>query len=431
MEVSVLEADSRAGGKIGSERIGGFLCEKGPGGFLDNKPTTLQLCDTLGLKPLRSNDNARKRFLFTKGKLNVLPDSPPAFLKSNILSWRGKIRMALDVIAPKGPADETVAEFVSRRLGSEALEQLIDPMVSGVYAGDPRQMSITSAFPRIKELEQQYGSLIRALVKIRKQRKKQPDSQSNSKVSTSPGGNLTSFDDGVQTLTDSLALHLGDRLRTGVFVHGLEKTPGGYRLHTSTGDLDSDMVVLATPAFVSADILHDLDQSVAQILATIAYPHVSVVCLGYEKEKVSHKLDGFGFLVPHKEHRKILGTLWDTSIFDNRAAPGRVLLRTMVGGAQYPEVADLDDRQLLDTVVGELQQILGADTDPDMVQIYRWQKAIPQYVLGHGNKLEMIDSRMRAYEGLYLTGNAYRGIGMNDCIANAYSLARDIATKLT
>jgi oxygen-dependent protoporphyrinogen oxidase len=428
-DITVLESDQCAGGKIGSERIDGFLCEQGPGGFLDNKPKTLELCTSLGITPLRSNDNAKKRFLYTKGELNVLPDSPPAFLKSNILSWSGKLRMSLELFAPQGPADETVAEFVIRRLGKEALEQLIDPMVSGVYAGDPHTMSITSAFPRIKELEHEYGSLIKALIKIRRQRKRQQGKEAASKVNAAPGGTLTSFREGVQTLTDSLAERLGKRLRTREAVQGITKTNHSYQIVSTNTTYEADVLVIATPAFVAKELLHDFDKSIATVLADIPYPHVSVVCLGYQKSKVRHPLNGFGFLVPHNENRKILGSLWDSSIFANRAADNTVLLRTMIGGAQFPELAELTPDQLQDIVLAELRSIVGLQGDPDMAQVYRWPKAIPQYRVGHGAILDTLKQKLSAHPGLYLTGNAYRGIGMNDCIANAYQLAEEIGNS--
>ncbi len=429
-DITVLESEKRAGGKIGSERIGGFLCEQGPGGFLDNKSKTLELCASLGLSPLRSNENAKRRFLYSKGKLNILPASPPAFLKSNILSWAGKLRIAGELFAPRGPADETVAAFILRRLGKEALEQLIDPMVSGVYAGDPKTMSITSAFPRIKELELEYGSLINALLKIRRQRKREQGREAASKVNTAPGGTLTSFKEGVQILTDTLALRLGERLRTQEEVQGISKVNHRYQVTSSKATYESDLLIIATPAYVTQQLLNDFDENIAKLLAEIPYPHVSVVCLGYQKSKVQHPLDGFGFLIPHKENRKILGTLWDSSIFANRAVENTVLLRTMIGGAQFPELAELSPNQLQDIVIAELHKILGLKGEPEMAKVYQWSKAIPQYLVGHGAKLRAIDESLNAYPGLYLAGNAYRGIGMNDCIANAYQLAETISKIL-
>jgi oxygen-dependent protoporphyrinogen oxidase len=462
-DVTVFEADSRAGGKIWTDKVDGFLCEKGPNGFLDNKPKTLELCENLGIEPLRSNENAKKRYIFSSGKLNLLSESPLSFLKSDLMSWHGKLRMLYELIAPKGPEDETVADFVTRRLGKEALEKLIDPMSSGIFAGDPYKMSIKHCFPRIKELEQEYGSLIRALIKLQKARKKEQrtrntpsltlpprgggqgwggDSElrTNDRVGPAPTGNLTSFYNGTQTITDALTERLDGRVRIGVSVKGLARLGGSasggkkgdsYQLHTSEGIVDTDIVVLATPAYTSAEILKGFDLKLSKVLLEIPYAPVSVVCFGYKREKVLHSLNGFGFLIPHKERRKILGTLWDSSIFPNRAPEGYILLRSMVGGAKSPELTMLDDSALVNTVFDELKPIVSLKAEPDIFRIYRWEKAIPQYELGHGEKLGLIDEQLKLYPDLYLTGNAYRGIGMNDCIENGYKVAEEILSHFS
>ncbi|RJR14828.1 MAG: protoporphyrinogen oxidase [Nitrospiraceae bacterium] len=435
LDITVFESDIRPGGKIWTDKTDGFLCEKGANGFLDNKPKTLELCKNLNIGPVRSNENSKKRYIFLNEKLNALPESPPAFIKSDLLSWGGKLRMLLEYIAPKGPDDETVADFIIRRLGKEALEKLIDPMCSGIYAGDPYRMSIKSCFPRIKELEQQYGGLLKALLKIRKEKKKEAIVRSQesgqNKVSVAPGGKLTSFYDGAQTMTDALAEKLGDRLRVGVPVHGIVKNGNRYQLHTSKNTFEADIVILASPAYASAEILRDFDSEISKTLSDIPYPHVAVVCFGYKKEKIGHPLNGFGFLVPRIEGRKILGTLWDSSIFPNRAAEGHALLRTMAGGAQHPDIAELEDEKIVSAVFDELKPVLTLKSDPDMVKIYRWDKAIPQYVPGHSDKLRLLDEKLRAHPGLYLTGNSYRGIGMNDCVENGHKLADEIISGLT
>ncbi len=422
VDVSVLESEDRPGGKIWTDKVDGFLPEKGANGFLDNKPRTLELCESLGIEPLRSNENAKKRYIFFDGKLNALPESPPSFLRTHLISPIGKLRMAYEVIAPKGPEDETVADFILRRLGREALERLIDPMVSGVFAGDPYKMSITSCFPRIKELEKEYGSLIRALLKLKKQRKK----EKGPRVSAAPAGRLTSFYDGAQTIINALVENLGERVRTGITVLGIEKNGNAYELNTPEGIVSADIVVFASPAYASSIILRDFDREIAKTLAGIPYPALSVVCFGYRKEKVGHALDGFGFLIPHIEGKRILGTLWDSSIFPNRAPEGHVLLRTMIGGAQSPELAMLDDEALVRTVMKDLKPIVSLKADPDMISVYRWEKAIPQYMLGHGEKLALIEERLKNHPGLYITGNACRGVGINDCVENSYRLSRTI-----
>lgn len=425
LSITVLESEDRAGGKIWSDKADGFLCEKGPNGFLDNKPNTLRLCGSLGIEPLRSNDNSRRRFIYSDGKLNALPESPAAFLRSDILSWAAKFRLLFELNAPKGPPDETVADFILRRLGREPLEKLIDPMCSGIYAGDPYRMSIRHCFPRIKELEQEYGSLIRALIKIRKQ-KKITGNGNGEKVSTAPGGTLTSFRSGIQVITDTLAGRLGERLKTGAAVNGISREKDTYKVDSAAGAFEADAVVIAVPAYAASEILKNLDREISEALSGIPYPHVAVLCFGYRKDKVGHALDGFGFLVPGTEKRKILGTLWDSSIFPDRAPEGHSLLRTMVGGARYPEMSDMEDSQLIDLVSQELRQIIGVKSDPEFIRIYRWQKAIPQYTLGHGRILDRLNSAVANHPGLYVTGNAYRGIGINDCVENAYRLAEKI-----
>ena len=433
LDVTVFESDRRAGGKIWTEKVEGFLCEKGPNGFLDNKPKTLELCNSLGIDPVRSNENSKKRFIFSEGRLKALPESPLSFMKSDLLSWGGKFRLIGELIASKGPDNETVADFITRRLGKETLDKLIDPMCSGIYAGDPATMSIKSCFPRIKELEQEYGSLIKAMIKIKKQRKAERARQKSKeevKVSAAPGGTLTSFYNGAQVITDALANNLGKHLNVGVSVRGITKHNGTYQLDTSNGTFDADIVIIATPAYATAGMLTDLDKELSKTLADIPYPHVSVVCFGYRKEQVVHSLNGFGFLVPHMEKRKILGTLWDSSVFPNRASEGHVLLRTMIGGAKAPEMAAFDDDKIMSAVFDELKPVMGLTSDPEMVRIYRWDKAIPQYLLGHSRILGTIEENLAHYPGLYLTGNAYRGIGINDCIENSYRIADEILAKI-
>jgi oxygen-dependent protoporphyrinogen oxidase len=430
LDITVLESDNRPGGKIWTDKTDGFLCEKGANGFLDNKPRTLELCKSLGIEPVRSNENSKKRFIFLNGKLNALPESPLAFVKSDLLSFGGKLRMLFEYNAPKGPDDETVADFITRRLGKEALEKLIDPMCSGIYAGDPYKMSMKSCFSRIKELEQEYGGLFKGLLAIRKQKKLQQKASGDTKVSVAPGGTLTSFYNGAQTITDALAEKLGDRLHLGLPVHRIVREEGAYKLYTSKSTVEADIVILASPAYAAMEILKDLDSGISKTLSDIPYPHVSVVCFGYKKEKVGHPLNGFGFLVPHIEGRKILGTLWDSSIFPNRASEGYALLRTMVGGAKSPETATLDDEKIISMVFDELRPVLSLKTEPDLIRIYRWEKAIPQYLLGHSKKVRSLEERLRSWPGLYLTGNAYKGIGINDCVENGYKLAEEIAAGL-
>ncbi|MBI4684030.1 MAG: protoporphyrinogen oxidase [Nitrospirae bacterium] len=425
-DITILEAEKKPGGKIWTERVNGFLCEGGVNGFLDNKPKTLEFASRLRLNPVRSSDAARKRYILSNNKLYLLPESPPAFFSSNLLSLYGRLRIIYEFFAPKGGDDETLADFAKRRLGKEAYEKLIDPMASGIYAGNPETLSLKSCFPKIYELENKYGSLIKGMIKLQKEAKR----NRKAKVTAGPGGVLTSFNDGMGMFIDSLRNFLKERLRVSSKVSAVAKKADGYAVHLSDGTVvESEILVIASPAYAASEMLKGLNKKLASTIGEIPYPSVSVVCFGYKKERIAHKLNGFGFLIPYREKRKVLGTLWDSSIFPNRAPEGYVLLRTMLGGARMSDLAMQDDNRLADTVSGELKEIMGITVQPDFVRIFRHEKAIPQYNIGHEDRLRKIEEMILKYNDLYITGNAYRGISVNDCIENSYKLAERIFGK--
>ena len=427
LDITVLEAEKSAGGKIWTDKTDGFLCEGGVNGFLDNRPKTLELAASLSLEPLRSSDNARKRYIFSNNRLNRLPESPPAFFSSNLLSILGRLRIVLEMVLPKwNGGDETLAHFAQRRLGREAYEKLIDPMASGIFAGDPENMSLKSCFPKVFNLEQTYGSLIRGMIKLQKEAKK-----TGKKVGAGPGGVLTSFHDGMETMIKALTDFLGTRMKTGSPAVLIEKNSNGYTVHLKDGTrLEASTVVCATPAFNAAELVQEIDKELASILREIFYPSISVVCLGYRKEKIKRSLDGFGFLIPFREGRKILGTLWDSSIFPNRAPKGHVLLRTMIGGARRSALAEENEEKLIDLVLNEMKDIMEIGDQPDFAKVYTHRKGIPQYPPGHENRLQLIDEKVNKIKRLYITGNAYRGIGVNDCIENSYKLAERVVKEI-
>ncbi|HXX54293.1 MAG TPA: protoporphyrinogen oxidase [Thermodesulfovibrionales bacterium] len=427
LDIIVLEAEERLGGKIWTDKAEGFLCEAGVNGFLSSKPRTLELAAALALSPLKSNDAARKRFIFSEGRLHPLPDSPPAFFKSDLLSMWGRLRIVYEMFARKGrKEDESLADFGRRRLGREAFEKLIDPMASGIFAGDPKALSLKSCFPRIYQLETEYGSLIRALLRLQLKAK----IEGRSGPGPGPGGVLTSFYDGMETFILALKESLGARVRSCSTVVSMKGKRGCFTLFFEDGSsMESDYIVLATPAHASSGILKDFDQALSRSLSEIPYPAVSVVCLGYRKEQIGRSLDGFGFLVPFREGRRILGTLWDSSIFPNRAPEGYVLLRTMMGGARASHLAMQGEKGLVDTVTSELRDIMGLKATPDFIRVYVHEKAIPQYTLGHHGRLETIERLLGRYKGLFLAGNSYRGISVNDCIENSYILAQQLTAE--
>lgn len=420
LDVLVIESKRKAGGKIWTEKIDGFLCEGGVNGFLDNKPRTLELSSKLALQPLRSNDNAKKRYIFSNGSLKLLPESPLAFLRSDLLSLYGRFRVIAEMFIPKkSDDDESLKEFAIRRLGKEAYEKLIDPMASGVFAGDPENMSLKSCFPKVYNLEQSYGSLIKGMIKLKKQARK-----SGIKVEAGPGGTLTSFYNGMGTIINALTSFLGGRLKTGIRVESIDKTGNIYHVYLEDGSfIESNIVVLASPAYEAGRILNAMNKEMSSLLNSIFYPAISVVCFGYKKERIKHPLDGFGFLIPFKEGRKILGTLWDSSIFPNRAPDDMVLLRSMIGGARNSRLALEEDNKIIDIVINELRDIMDIKVNPDFIRIYKHERGIPQYNVGHIQIINRLDELLNRFKGLYLTGNAYRGIGVNDCIENSFKLA--------
>jgi oxygen-dependent protoporphyrinogen oxidase len=309
-------------------------------------------------------------------------------------------------------------------MGKEAYEKLIDPMASGIYAGNPETLSLRACFPKVYDLELRYGGLIRGMISLQRERKKQGRTE---KVGAGPGGTLTSFYDGMGVLTGALRTFLGDRLRLGSKVMGIEGKGRGHSLSFADGSsMDADIVVSASPAYAASDMLRNMDGRLSNLVAEIPYPSLSVVCLGYKKEKIKKSVDAFGFLIPSREKRKILGTLYDSSIFPNRAPEGYVLLRSMVGGARYSDLARENEAKLVDLVKGELAEIMDIRSAPDFVRVYRHEMAIPQYTVGHLARLNNIEAILQKHRNLYLTGNAYRGIGVNDCIENSLRLAEKI-----
>jgi oxygen-dependent protoporphyrinogen oxidase len=421
LEVVLFESGSRTGGKVWTERTpAGYACEWGVNGFLNNKPKTLELAAELGLEALQGFEAANRRYVFRRGVLHQLPESPPAFLTSGLMSLPGRLRVMLEPFIRRGAAaDETLAAFGERRLGREAFNALIDPMASGVFAGDPGQMSLQSCFPRIHELESQYGSLIRGMIRLQVQARK----AGREGPGPGPGGKLTSFAGGMSEMTDRLAALLGERVRLAATVRGLDRDGGRFRLLLDGGVEEADRVILAAPAYAQAGILEDLVPEAAGLLREVPYPALSVVCLGYREADLGDYLDGFGFLVPSTEGRGILGTIVDSNVFPNRAPQGSVLLRSMVGGTRAEDRARLPEGELFDLVRAELRGIMGVDAEPEFAKYHCHEQAIPQYHVGHAARLRAIDDALAKHPGLLLTGNAYRGVSLNDCVENAWKTA--------
>ncbi len=431
--IQILEATPRAGGKIQTSQFEGYTCEWGVNGFLNKEPKTLELCQRLGIaEQLQPATGAfKKRYIYTRGKLRSVQMHPLKFLFSGLLPLGALLRLIREPwikARPTGGSDESVADFARRRIGPVAYQVLVDSMQTGIYAGDPEQMSVASAFPRVVEVERQYGSLIRGMAKLAKERK----AQGEPLPGAGPAGHLTSFKGGMQVLIDALTSALGDQVCLSRTVQAISAQESALSL-TIQGQEEltpADAVVLACPAHAAASITRALDPELSAILAEIPYPPLAVVCLGYPRAAVAHPMDGFGYLVPRTAQLRILGTLWTSTIFPNNTPEGDVFLRVMIGGARDPEAIELSDDSLLEFVQRELTQVQGVTGAPTFKRVFRHLQAIPQYVIGHGDRLDRIEGRLKRLPGLYITGNAYRGIGVNDCAKNAWPMAEQVLADL-
>lgn len=423
VEVVVLEKSDRPGGNIRTEVIEGYTCEWGPNGFLDSVPETLELVRAVGIEDRVqvSDDRARRRFIFRGGMLHELPTGPAAFLRSGLLSGRAKARLAWEPFASKRPpGDETIHAFAARRIGREAADVLIDSMVSGIFAGDARQLSLRACFPKMWQMETDHGGLFRALFAMRK-KKKAGDGLG------APAGRLTSFRGGMEDLIRGVAASLGSMVRTNARVVAVR---GRYTLDTEGRDgpegtrrIEADAVVLAGSSHESAELVAGLDPGLAAALREIPATPLAVVCLGYEQRSLPWPLDGFGFLIPRGEGPRILGALWDSSIYPGRAPGGRALIRVMIGGARDPEAVHLSEQALIAIVRSDLVTTMGLTAAPAFVQIFRHPGGIPQYTIGHLDRLAKIEARLSVHPGLFVAGNSYGGVAINACIAAAGPLA--------
>jgi len=426
--VEVLDAGVRAGGVIATRHRDGVLFETGPNSALDTTPLINDLLDTLRIRDERAEASAvaATRFIVRGGKLVALPTSPPAFFTTPAFSLGAKLRLFREpFIAPApGDAEESIAAFVRRRLGTEFLDYAIDPFVSGVYAGDPERISVRAAFPRLHALEQKYGSLIRGQIGGARERKQRGEKAKNAAGSFS-------FRRGMQTLTDALARGV-DRVETGVRVERIERaTDATWTVAGIRGGEPvvrrTRIVLLAAPAYESAKLVRELAPATAEGLAAIDYAAVASAATAYRRADVAHPLAGFGFLVPKREGRRILGSLFSSSMFEGRAPPGIVLFTTFIGGMRNPELPGKTDGELGALVREELAALVGARGEPLWTEITRWTHAIPQYNLGHLARLRPVEAAERTLPGLFFCANYRGGVSVGDCIKSAHAMADEVA----
>jgi oxygen-dependent protoporphyrinogen oxidase len=421
-DVLLLEAASTVGGVMQSEQTAeGYVLEHGPNTVVSNDPDLWQAFADLGIanERLVAGHAGSKRYILFNGAPEPIPMSPGALLRSPLLSTAAKWRVLAEPFLPRAVTpDESVINFFSRRLGLEPAQNLVDPFVSGVYAGNPRELSMRAAFPRLWEAEQRHGSIIRGMLAGSGAQKSKPKGKRE----------LFGFQCGLTTWPQAIVRALGaERVWLNTQALRLQPVDGKWRLTVLRAGretvIPASYVILAVPAYVVADLVADLDALVSQALRTIPYPPMAVVHLGYRRADIAHPLDGFGMLCPSKERRMILGTLWPSTLFPGRAPANTVLTTVFVGGASNPAVALQEDDALVNTVHGEQQALLGARSAPIMSRVIRWPRAIPQYVAGHVKCLAAIERLEAVWPTLRLAGNYRNGVSTIQCWKDGQELA--------
>ena len=424
VDVMPIEASARPGGVIHSIRRDGYLLELGPQSFSGTSQLR-GLCAELGIADqLLEAPHRAPRFVLVNGKLEALPISPWTFFASSLIDASTKWALVRDILGKSVPpdGDESVAAFVRRKFSDQLLERLAGPFVSGVYAGDPEKLSIRSAFPQLYEAEKTTGSIVRGMAHLAKS-KKGPRKRAS----------LNTFREGNETLVRALTNKLGAKLLTKTAAANIYRQNDGS-FHVSLEGSDNDSlsaknVVFATPSGATGKLLAQLDPAFEPLLTTVEYAAVGVVSLGYAKKDVGHSLDGFGFLVPRSAGLRILGTVWNSSLFPGRAPEGHALLTTFVGGATDPSTGKLTSEELSSLAHREIAPLLSIKSGPIFCNVTVWPRALPQYNLGHADRLDLTQKNLARFQGLFLVGNYLRGPAIGTCVERALAIAKEVAAQ--
>jgi oxygen-dependent protoporphyrinogen oxidase len=433
-DIRVLESGDRPGGTAWTDRRDGWTVELGPNGFLDSKPTTVGLARDLGLGArlvAAAPSAGSNRYLVLDRRLERLPAGPGDLLSTPLLSWRGKLAFLSERLrrSKKNDVDESIDAFARRRAGAEVADTFADGLVTGIYAGDPKLLSLPACFPRVAEMERRFGSVMKGFAATARERRR----EAAAKGEPPPGRSaMWSFAGGMRELVEALAEHHPPIL--GAAVRSLRKSGDPARpTWTVEGEgrdvWEADAVVLTCPTHRQAEILADVDAELSREIGAIPYNAIAVLGLGYRREDVPHSLDGFGFIVPERLRRDLLGVQWCSSIFAGRAPDGMVLLRAMCGGWRRADIVSWDESRIVDAVRAELRKILGIEAAPAYHLLKRWQPGIPQYHVGHLDRLRRIDAAASRHPGLVLGGNGYRGVALNDCTEQADIVSRRLAAS--
>jgi len=441
VNVTVLAKDSEVGGTMKSVQDRGFLYETGANTALETTPLFKGLISDLKLESefIYANPEGKNRYILRNGVLLSMPLGPGSFFFTRLFSTDAKFRVMKEPFIGRAEKEESIAEFVERRLGREFLDYAIDPFVAGVFAGKTEQLSVRSAFPKLYALEEKYGGLVKGMIKGAQERKQRAE-KAKDRAET------FSFVSGMQILPQAVGNSLGNAVFFNAKVTGIRNLMTAYNESASEPDarrylieflrngkeeeIEADSVVFAIPAYDAAPIIKLLSRETANVLSSIYYSPVISIFLGVKREDIGRTLDGFGFLIPSKEKRKILGCLWNSCLFGNRAPAGMVALNAFVGGARQPELTGLNDEQIIQITLDELKSVMQFSGKPVYLNITRWQKSIPQYEIGYQHKMDMLAQFEESNQGIFLAGNYRGGISVGDCVKNAYEIAEGIYSRI-
>ncbi len=423
--VRVLEAAQTPGGMIATVERDGFLFEAGPQSF-QMTPELRELIHSTGCEnELVEADPQTPRYILLHGKLRPAPMSPPTLLSTSLLGMASKVRVLSEAFRRSKPPghDESFADFVRRKFGTEILEHLAGPFVSGVFAGDPEELSLRSTFPAMAQWEEEYGSVIRGAMKSRGTGARERPT-------------LAGFKHGMGSFIKALARKLSSNVTVGIHIDSLELAGNaGWSIRGSemrgSETLQADAIVIATPAYEAAHLVSKFAGDLSTTLSGIPYAPVAVVAEGYRREHVGHALNGFGFLVPRKEGLRTLGTVWNSSLFPNRAPDGMVLMTSFIGGAMDPHVVDMDEQQIADQVRKEIGKVLQITGPPVARQVWRHPKALPQYNLGHAQRIDAIRDEVDQHRGIFIAGNYLEGPSIGSCVSQAFRTANAVLQHLS
>jgi len=424
VDVTLFEKGPKVGGNITTVIRDGFLYEHGPNSALASREL-VDLIEELGLtnEIAKPSPNAKRRYIVRGSKLVALPSGLADFISSKAFSGKAKIRLLKEPLVPGNSSDdESVAGFFERRLGKEIVDYAVDPFISGIYAGDPARLSVKHAFPKLFDFEKNFGSLLKGGLFSKKDK--------TARLPKDTPRSIT-FRNGMQAMSDALARELGGSIRLETSVEEVRKNEtGSYTVRTRPGEEIFEAVVISTPAGAAARLTGGLDDALSQALESVYYAPVSVVITGFKSEQVATDPIGFGFLVPGLEKRRVLGSLWTSSVFDNRAPEGYHIFTTFVGGSRNASLGERSESELIEIVLEELTSLMGTSGGPVLTAVKKWERAIPQYNIGYEKVIDAIEASQADNKGFFLCSNFYKGISVGDCVKNGITTAGNVAEYL-